>query len=75
MARFLFVELNGSKFVRGFKPKNVEMNSSSVFLYFSMTSDLFYASMIDIYNQVTKGLSDIKAFQIQPLATPKAESS
>lgn len=62
VAKFLFVELNQSKYVRGFKPQNVEIPNSSVFLYFSMTSDLFYASMIDIYNQVTKGLQDIKAF-------------
>lgn len=60
--RFIFVDLNSSKYIRDFKHSNGKMD---VFTYFDQISELFLVSMIDIYSFITKGLTDIRIFKVQ----------
>jgi len=60
--RFLFVELNNSKYIN-----NVKKDSRfSVFQYFDYISEIFLVSMVDIYGFVCKGLKNNKTLAAAP---------
>jgi len=60
--RFLFVELNNSKYIN-----NVKKDSRfSVFQYFDYISEIFLVSMVDIYGFVCKGLKNNKSLAAAP---------
>lgn len=67
---FIFVELNNNSHVSELLPGK----RLTVFQYFENTSELFYFTMIEVYEFVTKGLSHIKIFNEQSLPQLKMQA-
>jgi hypothetical protein len=58
--RFIFVEMNSSKYVNNVK----EGQKFSIFEYFDQISEIFLVSMVDIYGFLSKGLKHNKSLTV-----------